>query len=95
MLSFLLKFTLVQNSARPFWKLLVSEFLLGISETLHCSMFSLHVKILPLLDVHQLLILFAGMLMYLKPGTFPSSFSIIYINFYVCTSIVLSRHNMA
>jgi hypothetical protein len=34
MLSFLLKFTLVSNSALPFWKLLASEFLLGISETL-------------------------------------------------------------
>jgi hypothetical protein len=55
--SFLLKSTLVLNSALPFWKLLVSEFLLGISETLHCSMSALQVKIVPLLDVHQLLML--------------------------------------
>jgi hypothetical protein len=42
--SFLLKSTVVLNSALPFWKLLVSEFLLGISETLHCSMSALQVK---------------------------------------------------
>jgi hypothetical protein len=45
MLSFLLKFTLVSNSAL---KLLVSKFLLGISETLHCSISAPHVKIAPL-----------------------------------------------
>jgi hypothetical protein len=38
--SFSLKSTVVLNSALLFWKLLVSEFLLGISETSHCSMFS-------------------------------------------------------
>jgi hypothetical protein len=63
MLSFLLKFTLVWNSALPFWKLLVSEFLLGIPETLHCSTSAPHVKIVPLLDVHQLL-MSAGTLTY-------------------------------
>jgi hypothetical protein len=68
--SFLLKSTLVLNSVVPFWKLLVSEFLLGISETLHCSMSALRVKIVPLLDVHQLLILFAGTLTYSEPETF-------------------------
>jgi hypothetical protein len=72
MLFFLPKFTLVWNSALPFWKLLVSEFLLSISETLHCSMSASHVKIVPLLDVHQLLMFFAGTLKYLGPGTFPS-----------------------
>jgi hypothetical protein len=30
--SFLLKSTLISNAARPFWKLLVSEFLLCISD---------------------------------------------------------------
>jgi hypothetical protein len=49
---FLHKSTLVSNSTLPFWKLLVSEFLLGISETLHCSMSALEVKIVPLLDAH-------------------------------------------
>jgi hypothetical protein len=53
--SYLLKFTLVLNSALLFWKLLVSEFLLGISETLLCSVSAPHVKIVPLLDVRQLL----------------------------------------
>jgi hypothetical protein len=65
--SFLFRFTFILNSALPFWKLLVSEFLLGISETLLYSMSALHVKIVPLLDVHQLLMLSAGTLLYLEP----------------------------
>jgi hypothetical protein len=65
MLSFLLKFILVSNSDLPFWKLLVSEFLL-------CSMSAPHLKIVPLLDVHQLLMLSARKLTYLEPGTFSS-----------------------
>jgi hypothetical protein len=52
--SFILKSTLVLNSALPFWKLLVSEFLVDISETLHYSMSALQAKIVPLLDIHQL-----------------------------------------
>jgi hypothetical protein len=68
--SFLLMSNLVLNSALPFWKLLVSEFLLGTSETLLCSMSALKVKIVPLLDVHQLIMLFAGTLTYLEPETF-------------------------
>jgi hypothetical protein len=68
--SFLLMSTLVLNSALAFWKLLVSEFLLGTSETLLCSMSALPVKIVPLLDLHQLLMLFAGTLTYLEPETF-------------------------
>jgi hypothetical protein len=71
MLSFLLKFTLVSNFDLSFWKLLASEFLLGISETLLCSMSAPHLKTVPLLDVHQLLMLSAGTLTYLEPGTFP------------------------
>jgi hypothetical protein len=70
MQSFLLKSTLVLNSALPFWKLLVSEFLLGTSETLLCSMSALQVKIVPLLDVHQLLMLFAGTLTHSEPEKF-------------------------
>jgi hypothetical protein len=45
---------------------------LDISETLHCSISAPHLKIVPLLDVHQLLMLFAGTLMYSEPGTFSS-----------------------
>jgi hypothetical protein len=68
--SFLFKFTFVLNSTLPFWKLLISEFLLGVSETLLCSMSALHVKIVPLLDVHQLLMLFACTLKYSGPMIF-------------------------
>jgi hypothetical protein len=74
--SFLLKSTLILNSALPLWKFLVSEFLLGISETLHCSMSALQVKIVPLLDAHQLVMLFARTLTYAEPDMF------ILINFY-------------
>jgi hypothetical protein len=62
--SFLLKSTLVLNSALPFWKLLVFEFLPGISETLYCLLSPVHVKFVPSLDVHQPLRLFAGTLTY-------------------------------
>jgi hypothetical protein len=67
---FLFKSTFVLNSAIQFWKLLVSEFLLGISETLHCLLSALQVKIVPLLDAHQLLMLFARTLTYSEPETF-------------------------
>jgi hypothetical protein len=40
---FLVRFTLALNSVL-FWKLLVSEFLLGISDTLLRPMFAPHVK---------------------------------------------------
>jgi hypothetical protein len=60
-------------------EIVVSESLLDISGTLHCSMFVRHVKIVPLLDVHQLLILFAGTLTYLKSGTFTL---IVFFNIY-------------
>jgi hypothetical protein len=43
---------------------LVFEFRFGTSETLLCSMSDPHVKIVPLLDVHQLLVLFAMTLKY-------------------------------
>jgi hypothetical protein len=67
--SFLLKSIFVSKYALPFWELLVSEFLLGISETLYCSMSVLQVKIVLLLDVHQLLMLPAGALTYLELKT--------------------------
>jgi hypothetical protein len=68
--SFLFKFTLVLNSVLLFWKLLVFEFLVGISDTLIYSMPVPHVKIVPLLDVHQLLMLFAAALTYSESRTF-------------------------
>jgi hypothetical protein len=86
--SFLLKYTLVSKSALLFWKSLVSEFVLGISESLHCSMSSPHVKIVPLLDVHQLLMLFTETLTYSEPGTFSSA---IYYNvIIVLISIIIN-----
>jgi hypothetical protein len=68
--SFLLKSTFILNSALSFWKLLVSEFLLGVSETWHCSMSAVQVEIVPPLDAHQLLMLFAGTLTYSEPKTY-------------------------
>jgi hypothetical protein len=58
--SSLLKFILVPNSALPFWRMLVFESLHGISQSCLCSMSVPQVKIVPQLDVHQLLILFVG-----------------------------------
>jgi hypothetical protein len=95
MLSFLQKFTLVSNSALPFRKVLVSEFLLGISETLCCSAHAPHVKIVPLLDVHQLLMLFVGTLMYSQSRTLfshrmASSLAILYTGILImitCTNL--------
>jgi hypothetical protein len=58
------KFTLVPDSVLPFCILLVFEFLLGISETVFCSVSAVRVNIVLLLDVLQLLMLFAGTLMY-------------------------------
>jgi hypothetical protein len=72
MYTVLFKFTLVQNSVLPFWKLLVSEFLLGASETLLYSVPAPHIKIVPMLDVHPFLMLFAGTLTYSMPVTFSS-----------------------
>jgi hypothetical protein len=77
MLSYLLKFTLVSKLAILFWKLLVSEFLLGISEILHCSVSAPHLNIVPLLNVNELLMLFAGPLTYSETGIFSS---VIYYN---------------
>jgi hypothetical protein len=68
--SFFLMSIVVLNSALLFWKLLDSEFLLGISETLQCSMSALQVKIVSLLDAHQPQILFARTLTYSELETF-------------------------
>jgi hypothetical protein len=56
--KFRMKFTFVVKSVLLFWKFLTFEFLLGISETFLCSESAPRVKIVPLLDVHQLLMLF-------------------------------------
>jgi hypothetical protein len=70
MLSFLLKFTLVPNSAILFLKLLVFEFRLDISETSGYSALVPHENIVPLLDLRQLLITFVGILTYSRPDMF-------------------------
>jgi hypothetical protein len=67
---FLIHVYLGLNCVLLFWELLVFQFLLGISETLLGSLSALHDKVIPLLDVYQLLMLFAGTLMYLEPKTF-------------------------
>jgi hypothetical protein len=67
---FLFKFTLVLNSVLLFWQLLIFEFLLGTSETLLCSASAPQVKVVPLLDTHQLLMLSAGTLTYSEPTMF-------------------------
>jgi hypothetical protein len=53
-----------------FWKLLAFEFLFDISDTSLRSVSVAHVQIVPLLDVHQLLMLFAGTLTYSEPRKF-------------------------
>jgi hypothetical protein len=65
MLSSLLKFTLVPNSALLFLKLLVFEFRLGISETSGYSALVPHASTFPLLDLRQLLITFSSELLVL------------------------------
>jgi hypothetical protein len=59
------------NTALPFWKLSVFKSLLGVLETFLCSISALQLKTVPLLDAHQLLMLSAGTLMYLKQILFP------------------------
>jgi hypothetical protein len=48
----LLKFTLVLNSVLTFWRLLVFESVLGMSENFHCSVLAVQLKITLLLDMH-------------------------------------------
>jgi hypothetical protein len=70
LLSLSLKFILDLNFAPLFWKLLVSEFLLGVFAILHCSVSAPPVKIVPPQDVHRLLMLSAGMITCSDLGTF-------------------------
>jgi len=60
------KYTLVLNSVRLFWKLLVFVSLLGTSETFLCSTFALILNPVLLLDALQLLMLSAGILISLE-----------------------------
>jgi hypothetical protein len=70
MLSFLLKFALVPNSALLFLKLLVFDFRLGISETSGYSVLVPRANTVPLLDLRQLLMTFVAMLTYSRPDMF-------------------------
>jgi hypothetical protein len=72
LLSFSLKVILDRNFAPLFWKLLVSEFLLGVFAILLWSVYAPPVKIVPPQDVHRLLMLSAGMIMCSYLGTFSS-----------------------
>jgi hypothetical protein len=60
----------------------------SISETLRFSVLAPHLKIVPLIDVHQLL-MFAGTLMYSQPGMF---FSIMYYVIIIIITWMLSYH---
>jgi hypothetical protein len=60
-------------------KLLVFEFLLGISETFLCSVSALLVKIVLMLDVPQLLKLSVDTSMYLEPKLF------LFVYYIICT----------
>jgi hypothetical protein len=68
---FLFKLTLVLNSALPSLILLVFESLLSNSETFLCSMLP-HQLTVVVLDMHQLRMLSAGILTYLKQKLFLS-----------------------
>jgi hypothetical protein len=86
--TFIFRYTFLPNSVFLFRKLFFSEFLLGISETLLCPMSAVHAKIVPLLDVHQLIMLIAGILTYSDPKLFFSIYFICYTyyyyDYYVC-----------
>jgi uncharacterized membrane protein YqaE (UPF0057 family) len=79
-----LKFILDLNSVFPFWKLLVSEFLLRFPEAVLCSVSALLIKIV-LLDTRRPLMLFEGRLMCLEPKLF----------LLILTIKILSVHNMS
>jgi hypothetical protein len=70
-LSFSLKFLLDPNFAPLFWKLLVSECLLGVFAILHCSVSAPPARIVPPQDVHRLL-MSAGMITCSDLGIFSS-----------------------
>jgi hypothetical protein len=82
---FSLNFTLFLNFVLLFGNCWSSEFLLDTSETMLCLMSAPQVKMVPLLEVHQLLMLFAGTLTYLEPNLFPL------IIFYKGTCIILKH----
>jgi hypothetical protein len=70
MLSFSPKFILDPNFARLFWKLVDSEFLLGVFAISLCSVSAPTVKIVPPQDLHRLLMLSARMITCSDLGTF-------------------------
>jgi hypothetical protein len=72
MLSFSLKLILDPNFVPLFWRLLVSEFLLGVFAISHCSVSAPPVKFVPPQDVHRLLMLFARLIPCSDLGTFPN-----------------------
>jgi hypothetical protein len=69
MLCVFFRFTLVLNSPLLVSKLLVFEFMLGISETFLCSVPAAEVKFVLLDELHPL-VLFLGVLTYLEPKLF-------------------------
>jgi hypothetical protein len=64
-----------------FWKLLVFEFLLGVTGTLLHLTFAFEVKIFFLPDALQLLMLFVRTLTYLETKLFVSLNHILYLNY--------------
>jgi hypothetical protein len=60
-----------------FWPSILE--IVGLRVSADCSVSAPHVKTVPLLDVHQLLMLFAGVLTYSEPGTFSSIIFIIVV----------------
>jgi hypothetical protein len=65
------QFNLALNSVLLFWKLLVFEFLLGVSQNFVCSVSVFLAKTVILLDALQLLVLFVGTLIYFEPKLSP------------------------
>jgi hypothetical protein len=55
------------DTEHVFWKLLILEILLGVSETLHCSVSAFQEIIAFLLDALELVIIFATTVMCLEP----------------------------
>jgi hypothetical protein len=54
----------------------------SVYQTLHCSMSAPHLKIVPLLDVHQLLMFFQGCWFIQSQECFPESFFTMCYNYY-------------
>jgi hypothetical protein len=68
--ALLFKFTFALNSVPPFWKLVVLELLFCIYNIILCSMYTVPVKIVFVVDALQLLLLFLWMLKYLNKNYF-------------------------